>query len=184
MAQNINNLSRLPELKIALVEKRVSENSINAIEKALRNGMVFRRASDLSILNLPAADVQILGTAVGFGTPAPEANVKTLEYTFVPANDEDDFFGYQFSLSYINRERFSVSETYPIDDSRIVYVDFDLNDVAAGTKVIYRVKTPQGDYSRIALGSGAQPDDELIEVANTAIASATITVSVVAAGKS
>ena len=47
MPENINNLNRVAGLKDTLIEKRVSENSINAIEKALRNGLVFRTASDL-----------------------------------------------------------------------------------------------------------------------------------------
>ena len=178
MPENINNLNRLAELKNDLIEKRVSESSVGAIEKALRNGLVFRRAADLSILNLPAADVEILGTAVTFGALPPEANVKTLQLTFVPKGDKDNFYGYQFLIDYINRDRFSVSESYPIEDSRIVYVDLDLNDVAGGTKVIYRVKTPQGDFSRIALGDSSEPGPEPIEVAPSALASATITVAV------
>ena len=64
MSENINNLKRLREVRNALVENNVSEKSIGAIEKALKNGMVFRRAADLGILNLPAADVAILETAV------------------------------------------------------------------------------------------------------------------------
>jgi len=180
MKENINNLQRSTEVRKALVEKNVSENTIGTIEKALKNGLVFRRAADLAILNLPLADVQILETAVGFGTPAPEANVKTLEYTFVPDGNDDDFVGYQFFITYINRDKFSISESYPIEDSRVVYVDLDLNDIAAGTKVVYRVKTPPGDYAPVALGNPQEsPVDELIEVANTALASATIKVGVV-----
>lgn len=180
MSENINNLQRSKEVRKTLIEKNVSENTIGTIEKALKNGLVFRRAADLAILNLPLADVQILETAIGFGTPAPEANVKTLEYTFVPDGNDDDFVGYQFFITYINRDKFSISESYPIEDSRIVYVDLDLNDIAAGTKVVYRVKTPPGDYAPAALGNPQEaPADELIEVASAALASATIKVGVV-----
>lgn len=179
MPENINNLNRLADLKDTLTEKRVSENSIKAIQKALKNGLVFRRASDLGILNLPAADVEILGTSVTFGTPAPEANVKTLEFTFVPTGDDDNFFGFQFVVTYTNRDRFAVSESYPIEDSRIVYVDLDENDFAPGTDVIYRVKTPDGANAKIALGgASAQPSEDLILVENTAIKSTSIAVAV------
>jgi hypothetical protein len=181
MSENINNLRRLREVRNTLVESNVSERSIGAIEKALRNGLVFRRAADLAILNLPPADVAIVETAVTFGTPAPEANVKTLEYTFVPDGAAEDFVGYQFFISYINRDNFSVSESYPIEDSRIVYVDLDLNDIASGTSVVYRVKAPAGDYALIALGNPQNsPTEPLIEVANTALASTKIKVGVIA----
>jgi hypothetical protein len=177
MAENINNLLRLADLKTTLLEKRVSESSVKAIEKALRGGLVFRRAADLGILNLPAADIEILGTAVGFGTPAPEANVQTLEYTFVPKSNDDDFFGYQFVLTYTNRDRFSVSESYPIEDSRVVYVDLDKNDLASTPGVTYRVKTPDGAYALVAVGASSQPADDFILVENAAVSSATIVVT-------
>src|SRR5215216_4748960 len=177
MAENINNLNRLTDLKTTLLEKRVSENSVKAIEKALRGGLVFRRAADLGILNLPPADIQILGTAVGFGTPAPEANVQTLEYTFVPKGNEDEFYGYQFVLTYTNRDRFSVSESYPIEDSRVVYVDLDRNDLAPAPGVTYRVKTPDGAYALVTVGESAQPADDFILVENAAVRSATIAVA-------
>lgn len=181
MKENINNLRRIDEVRKTLVEKNVSDNSIGTLEKALKNGLVFRRAADLAILNLPAADVRILEESVSFGTPAPEANVRTFEFAFVPDGNDDDFVGYQFFITYINRDKFSIAESYPIDDSRIVYVDLDLNEIAPATKIVYRVKTPPGDYAPVALGNPpASPTEELIEVASTALASATIKVGVVA----
>ena len=153
MKENINNLRRAKEVRKALTENNISDNSIAAIEKAVKNGLVFRRAADLAILNLPAADLDKLGVSVSFGTPTPEANVQTLQYTFVPARNADSFVGYQFSVSYTNRDRFTVTESYPIEDSRIVYVDLDLNDILPGSKVVYRVKTAVGAFSPIALGN-------------------------------
>ena len=99
----------------------------------------------------------------------------------MPDGNADDFVGYQFFISYINRDKFSVSESYPIEDSRIVYVDLDLNDIASG----YEGRLPRKDsrpatIRRIALGSPqGSPTDELIEVANTALASTKIKVGVV-----
>jgi len=57
MKENINNLRRAKEVRKALTENNISDNSIAAIEKAVKNGLVFRRAADLAILNLPAADL-------------------------------------------------------------------------------------------------------------------------------
>jgi len=180
MKENINNLRRAKEVRTALTESNISDSSIAAIEKAVKNGLVFRKAADLAILNLPAADLDKLGGAVSFGTPTPEANVQTLQYTFVPARNADSFVGYQFSVSYTNRDRFTVTESYPIEDSRIVYVDLDLNDILPGSKVVYRVKTAAGAFSPIALGNPqALPTEEFVEVANTAIASTAIKVAVI-----
>lgn len=177
MKENINNLQRIGEVRKALVDSNVSENSIATIEKALRNGLVFKRPADLAILNLPAADVRGLEDTVTFGTPAPEANVQTFEFTFVPDGNDADFTGYQFIVAYINKDNFSVAESYPIDDSRIVYVDLDLNGFAPDSKIVYRVKTPPGDYAQLAMGNAA-PAGELIEIAASALASATIKVHV------
>jgi hypothetical protein len=98
MKENINNLSRLTALKETLAEKNVSANAISNIEKALKKGMVFRNADDLSILSLPATDVNILETAVFFCSP-PSATVRTFEFTFRPTENAEYFFGYQFVVT-------------------------------------------------------------------------------------
>src|SRR6185436_1334027 len=108
MKENINNLRRGREVRKLLADHNVSAHSIETIEKALKNGLVFRNAADLAILNLPAADVAILEGAVEFGAPAPEANVQTFAFTFVPDDNADDFVGYQFGITYINRDAFSI----------------------------------------------------------------------------
>ena len=176
--ENINNLERIDAVRKALTDSGVSEGSAATIEKALKKGMVFRKASDLKLLNLPAAEITNIGTAVGFGNAAPEPNVLTFNYTFVPVPDED-FYGYQFLVSYTNREGYSVTESYPIEDDRIVYVDLDLNGFATPSGLSYRVKTPQGDYANLAFSG--EPKDDVIAPDNAKPASATIRVALVEA---
>ena len=177
MKENINNLSRLTALKETLAEKNVSANAINNIEKALKKGMVFRNADDLSILSLPATDVNILETAVSFGTP-PSATVRTFEFTFRPTENAEYFFGYQFVVTYVNRDFYTVAESFPIEDMDIVYVDLDLADIKDGTSLTYQVKSSTGESSAIALGTTADPKTEIIEVQKTALANAIIRVKV------
>lgn len=177
MKENINNLARLTDLKKSLVENNVSAGAISSIEKAVRSGMIFKRPSDLGILNLPVADVRILETAVGFGNPSPAADVRTLQYSFKPVVNEEYFFGYQFVITYTNAEKYSVAESFPIEDNRVVYVDLDLNDIAVGTKIIYQVKTASGDYAAIALGNtSSEPKEELLEIDKAALAGTLIRV--------
>ena len=99
-----------------------------------------------------------------------------MEYTFVPDGNAGDFFGYQFFITYINRDRFSVSESYPIEDTRIVYVDLDLNDIATGTTSFIELRLLRRLCAYCSGGASAQPNEDLILVANTAIKSATIAV--------
>ena len=178
MKDNINNLSRIADMKAALIDKRVSASTVKTIENALKSGLVFRKPSDLGLLNLPPADVAILEDSVSFGSPQPVTNIQTLEYRFRPADAAKPFFGYQFSISYTNQHGFFVSETYPIEDDDVVFADIDLNDIAAGTTVTYRVKAPQGDFALIAAGSPpVETTADLLEVAVPAIKSMTITVA-------
>ena len=165
MKENINNLSRLQDLKKTLVEKNVSASAITTLEKALRGGMVFKRPADLGILNLPVADIKIVEDAVNFGSAAADGTVKTFQYSFRPVGNEQLFYGYQFVITYINKDRFTVSESYPIEDNRLVYVDLDIADISDGSKVSYQVKSAFGEYTFIALGnSTADPKEEVIEV--------------------
>ena len=178
MKDNINNLSKIADIKAALIDKRVSASTVKSIEGALKSGLVFRKPSDLGLLNLPLADVAILEDSVSFGAPDPVTNIQTLEYRFRPADEAKAFYGYQFSISHTNRDRFFVSETYPIEDDNVVYADIDLNDIAAGTTVTYRVKAPQGDFALIAAGNPPiETTADLIEVAASAVKSMTITVA-------
>jgi hypothetical protein len=177
MKENINNLSRLSDLKKTLVENNISANAINSIEKAVKNGLRFRNPADLAILNLPVADVKILETAVSYGAP-PSDTVKTFQYTFKPAENENLFYGYQFLLSYINSEQFTIAESFPIEDLGIVYVDLDIAEITDGSKVNYQVKNSIGETVLIGLGNTSTPEVEIIEVNKTSLASAVIKVKV------
>lgn len=180
MKLNINDLSKLPDLKKNLVESNVSANAITSIEKALKNGLSFKRLSDLEILNLPEADIKVIGEVAGFGNAAPaSANVKTFQYTFKPFADEKFFFGYQFVITYTDKNGFTIAESYPIEDTRIVYVDLDLDNILNATKVIYQVKSANGELVAIALDDTGKPKEEMIETEKAALANAVISVLVV-----
>ncbi|HLO79666.1 MAG TPA: hypothetical protein VK166_01835, partial [Chitinophagaceae bacterium] len=177
MKENINNLSRLSDLKKNLVENNISANAINSIEKALKNGLRFRNPADLAILNLPVSDIKILETAVTFGTP-PSTTVKTFQYTFKPSENENLFYGYQFLLSYVSTEQYTIAESFPIEDLGIVYVDLDIAEIADGSKINYQVKNSIGEVVQIGFGNTSTPDVEIIEVNKTSLASAIIKVKV------
>ena len=52
MNPNINDLSKVAELKRALAAKNVSTAAISTLERALNRGMEFKRAEDLAILDI------------------------------------------------------------------------------------------------------------------------------------
>jgi hypothetical protein len=181
MKPNINNVLGLPELQKALTERSVSPAAISTIEQALKKGMVFKKPEDLAILNISAQDFAVVGEAVDFGTAIVVVNnLKTIEYRFNPVGEERYFFGYQLIVSYLNKRRFTIEQSYPIEDTKVVIVDLDLNDLLDNSKVSLQVKSAQGKYAQIDLNSGstAPKKDEIIEIAIASLANATLNVVV------
>ncbi|RYF90906.1 MAG: hypothetical protein EOO03_02655 [Chitinophagaceae bacterium] len=179
MKENINNLHRLTDLKKTLVEKNVSANAISSIEKALKKGITFSRAADLGLLNLSAADLSNLAMAVDFGPVKGTPNVRTFQFTFKPTANEEHFFGHQFVITYTNTDKFTIAESFPIEDSRLVYVDLDINNIENGTKVIYQVKNASGSFTKIITGNtNTEPKEEFIEFDKSSVVSTTIKVAV------
>src|SRR5919109_947139 len=81
MKLNINDASKLTELKATLAATNVSPTAIRTLEKALRSGMTFTRSEDLRLLDIPATDVNVVREAVVFGPRTTVvANLKTVEY--------------------------------------------------------------------------------------------------------
>ncbi len=182
MKPNINDLSNLQDLKRVLTEKDVTPVAIKTIERALNKGMVFKRPEDLAILNIPTLDLTTVGEVVTFGsTTVVVKNIKTVEYSFKPIGDENFFFGYQLLVLFVNADGFSVEQSYPIEDTRRVIVDLDLNDLLDRSKVTLRVNSAQGSHARIALtAANVAPTDEIIEIPISALANAEIDVEVTA----
>lgn len=176
MKPNINDVSRLPELRRVLTEKNVTAPAIATLEKALKRGMAFKALEDLAILNIPTSDMAVLGEAVTFGTTTVVVkNIKTVEYRFRPVGDESFFFGYQFIVQFSNTDGFTIEQSYPIDGLNAVIVDFDLNEVLKDTSVRLRVHTAQGERAKIrTTGSTAAFKDEVVEVAVAALANMSI----------
>ena len=187
MKPKINDLTKFEELKTVLVERNVTPTAIATIERALAKGMVFKKPEDLTLLNMPAFDITVVGEVVDFATSTVVVeNLKTIEYTFNPIGEEKFFFGYQLILTFINRNGFTVEQAYPIEDPRTVIVDLDLNDLFGldlndpldTTKITLRVKSAQGKRAQIALAGGAPPSNEVIEIRIPALANTTIDVVV------
>src|SRR5437763_585015 len=115
MKLNINDPSKLQAVKLLLAEKQVSSTAISTIEKALGTGMSFKQPEDLAILNIPTFDLAVVGELVDFGARTVVVkNIKTTEYRFAPIGDPFFFFGYQFIVTMVNHDGFSVEESYPI----------------------------------------------------------------------
>jgi hypothetical protein len=180
MKPNINNMTKLPELKEILTNKTVSSIAISTIEKALKKGMLFQRPGDLALLNISTVDLGIIGEAVDFGaTTVIEKNIKTIEYKFKPIGEERFFFGHQLVVTWTTPNNFTVEQSYPIEGTRVVIVDLDLNDIHDKGKVFLQVKSPQGTRARIALNAGiTAPKDQTIDINVRELASATIVVAV------
>src|SRR5690606_7632853 len=122
MKPNINDQSNQLNLKSSLAEKNVSSHAISTIENAIKNGLQFKNSVDLNILNLPAGDMKIIEDNVRYGPAAPP-NVKTIQFTFKPVGNEDFFYGYQFLVMYTNSNAFTIVESFPVEDTRIVHLD-------------------------------------------------------------
>ncbi len=185
MKPNINNLAKFEELKKTLLDKSVSNSTIVTIERALKKGIVFKKADDLALLNIPNVDLSTVGVLVDFGTSQPSTqNVKTFEFSFRPIGDEKFFYGFQFVLAYVNRQQFAIEESFPIEDSRKVYVDIDLNEVLDNSKVSYFVKSAHGEYAAITFDAGnAVPVEKTLSLTKSAIANASIGVLTSAAAQ-
>lgn len=180
MKPNINDVAGLASLKTALAEKNVSPVAIATIERALKNGMSFARPADLAILNIPTLDLGVVSGVVDFGPAVVVVkNIKTVQYRFNPVGNEDSFFGYQFVVTFANRDGFRIEQSYPIEDTRTIVVDYDLNELAERGVVMLRVDTPQGRPARIrTAGAGGAFKVDLLEVAVSDLANATLDVEV------
>jgi hypothetical protein len=132
---NINDVSKLEDLKRSLAEQNVSPTAIATVEKALKRGMAFGRWEDLGILDIAAADAAALGDAVEFGPAASAAsNVETVEYQFKPIGDASAFVGYQLIVRTVDNRGFTNEESYPIEPSEAVLVDYDLAAIHPGQR--------------------------------------------------
>lgn len=182
MRPNINDTTRLADLKKILSEKNVSEFSISTIERAIKRGMVFKKPEDLALLNIPAIDISAISGVVDIGTTIVTLkNLKRVEYSFkpIPESNAGFFYGYQLIVTYTNKEEFQIEQSYPIEDSWTVIVDLDLNDILEKSKVTLEVKSAQGAFVSISIGAASSlPIQDRIEIQATALANASINVSV------
>ena len=163
MKPNINDRSKFLELKAVLEATGVSRSTIETLNNVLSKGLVVKTASDLALLSIPSAELSLVSSAASFGASHSETqNVKTVEFTFkpiditvtpAPANApdiENFFFGYQFVLAYIDKDQFTVEETYPIEDTKRVIADIPLDKILDQSLVIYQVKSPGGERTPIS----------------------------------
>ncbi|MBV6439257.1 MAG: hypothetical protein DYG98_24230 [Haliscomenobacteraceae bacterium CHB4] len=180
MKPNINDQNKLQELKQVLADKKISNKTINSIEKALKSGMVFKNPGDLAIVNLGEQDIAIIAELVVFEqTLLVPKDVKTFEFTFQPVGPEKFFFGYQFVLSFVNKNNFTIEESFPIEGTGRVYIDIDLEDILTKSKISYRVKSPHGEYVKIALGAGNNIlNQELLEIQKADLSNTIIKVAI------
>lgn len=180
MKPNINDVSRFRDVKRLLGEQSVTPTAIATLERALRKGMSFRGIEDLTLLNIPAADLNIVAEAVDFGTTVVVVkNIKTVEYRFMPIGDRAFFYGYQLIVATTNADGFRIEQSYPIEDTNTVIVDFDLNDILKDSVIALRVNTAQGEHASIRLSStNAELSDAPIDVTASSLRNQTIDVQV------
>jgi len=189
MKPNINDLSKFSELKAALEDKGVSRSTIETLNNVLSKGLVVKKASDLALLSIPAAELSLVTSAASFGASHPVAqNLKSVEFAFKPIDVtvppassntpgiEGFFFGYQFILAYTDKDKFTVEESYPIQDSRRVIVDIALDQILDQSDVVYQVKTPEGERSLISFTGN--PSLEALTVHKADVKNAEIKVGV------
>ena len=177
MPININDLSRLGDLKKSLDEHSVSERAIRAIEIAVRNGVPFGGEGDLHALDLPAADLATLGPIIDFGprvTVVP--NIKTIRFRVEPADPTGTFFGYQLVVGMPGASGIETEEVFPISDDHIVIVDFDLRKLPTDGVVVLRAKAPGGGYVRLDPDVASQATIDQIDVKVEELADRTIKV--------
>jgi hypothetical protein len=179
MKPNLNDLSRLQDVRRALAEKNVSPTAISTLELALKRGMSFERAEDVRLLDIPGVDVAALADAVTFGPAATVAsNIKSVEYRFNPIGDQAAFYGYQLLVRFVNQNGFTIEECYPIEDGSAVVVDYDLSVLRNESPVILYVNAPSGNRAKTGFhGVGAGPG-EFIAVRVPDLASREIDVTV------
>lgn len=140
--------------------------------------MVFKKPEDLEILKIPAPDLSAVKDLVDFGpTTVVVKNLKRIQFTFTPTGNERFFFGYQLLVTFRNKEDFSVQQSYPIEDIRRVIVDFDLNSLLEGSKVILQVKSAQGQYASLSLDNPPLKG-KMVELGIDQLTNKTITVEV------
>lgn len=156
MRLNINDLSQLPALRDALARRNVAVGAVRTLENALRNGMMFRRADDLELLDIPAAELGALREAVVFGPRnIAQPNIKTVEYRLNPVGAQAGLHGYQLLVRTVTGGGFSAEESYPVGDQNTVMVDYDLAVLRPGSPIVLRAKTAAGTYAKIGLQGSA-----------------------------
>src|SRR5204863_5103222 len=139
----------------------------------------FKQPEDLAILNIPTFDLAVVGELVDFGARTVVVkNIKTTEYRFAPIGDPFFFFGYQFIVTMVNHDGFSVEESYPIEDLNTVIVDYDLNDLKPGSIVTLRVNTAQGKHAKLRLSATDNDLNDDLEIPISQLGNATIEVRV------
>lgn len=179
MPININDLSRLGDLKKSLDERNVSSATIIAIETAVRNGTRFGGAGDLRALDIPATDFATIGPLVDFGphvTFVP--NIKTVRYRVEPTDQTTKFFGYQLIVGMPGPNGIEAEESFPIGDEYIVVVDYDLAKLPPDGVVVLRAKRPDGGYVRLHADAADTAETDQIDIKVGALADATILVVV------
>lgn len=182
MKFQINDFSKLSDLKDALAERNVSAKTMTSIERALKSGFIFKTPEDFKTFNLPAADVRILSDLVVFNPPGTNpgatGTVQTFQFFFSASGDENLFHSYQFIINYIQPDGLRVAESFPIEDNRMVIADLDLSEISATSPIIYQVKTATGEITEIHLDTEGSNFQQEIEIQKSALANATIIVKV------
>ncbi len=177
MKPNINDVARLQDLTRALTNRNVSATAISTLNKALRRGISFNRVEDLSILDIPRADLDVIGDAVVFGTATAGTIVKRVEYRFTPVGEAAAFFGYQLIVRFVNGDGFTIEEAYPIEDNNLVLVDFDLAAIRSDAPITLHVNTASGSRAKFKV-HGADAGGDFVEIPVAKLANSEIDVSV------
>jgi len=165
MKPNINDPSKFSTLEKTLIDRGISKTTIATLKKALELGFVVKSAADIKVLDIPAADADIVigESSIGPRGSATPAAFKT--FKFVPKGPDNApslFFGYQFVLGYTDNANNTIEESYPIDDTHNVVTDISKGHILDGTQVSFRVKTPQGTYAQIGLEDAPLEEDKIL----------------------
>lgn len=145
MKPNINNKDFQATKKI-LNTNNISKNSIDALDKALKNGFVFTESKDLDVLNIPLNEAIIIKGIFDF-SPLPidviNNNIQRFEFVFEPNPKEENLYGFLLGCSYPNMNGLTVEESYPINDGRRVIFELDLSIIQKG--IAFFVKNSRGE---------------------------------------
>ena len=132
-----------------LSAKGINPKTIELLEGIRKTGGIVKNKSDLEKIGIPKDEIDKLTPNISFAEPEPIQNIKiaTIE------TDLKGLIGYSLLVRYQNKNNLEIiDDIYTINSSDKTQIKYD--DKIATDNFILFVKSPNGEFANIDVGSG------------------------------